>query len=518
MEGATGVGRFWAGRREEEEEKDPEKERFRATVEIDESRFALCLCLLSTRGCRGKCAKLSGGTRDFQVPTAPLGQHLPRGNPWSLLQNATLFTPRIIQKLDRDNHIDADHNSAEATPSNGEAHWSTRLFSIITSGGARSRHRQTMELRSGKQIERTPATANDDSNINRNADSSREENDGPQEQCWRCQMLELPCNGGSPCRKCSTDGVKEDFKCIRGTLRDMLQNMYPRIPGLGSSKWILPAIDNIALEVQKRHHKPSKDIPDIDVSTAWKSPNRRCELELVLYVRQFHQINARWENWFDSITDGIIEQCAKIQEDIILEARYYSKPLTEEDLLIASTFRVLNLVHDITKLGSCLQPRSKLDFIGSSYLESEAVTRSGDNLTILVSRCEAPKPDQGVDISSLIQNIVAALQRLLLRGQPPDWPTAFCTLSLLKLVEGQLVTFVDFDYIDGFNKGPRVLHEVWKALCQLYDTISRGNNPLKARWDGNAYVREVGGMCHAPSHFEALNELWTDEGTYPQIS
>jgi hypothetical protein len=255
-----------------------------------------------------------------------------------------------------------------------------------------------------------------------------------------------------------------------------------------------------------RYEDPTVEIFDLDILAA---PHGA----LIAFLKQFYDINTRWGIWYEPVTLGIIEQCAEIQKDIVLKHRRSRKALSEDSLLIALAFRALAFVHNVGEVCVNLPYFSNGEF-SSSFLEPTKI-RNEANPSIEVSTCEIDggfssiQEADGRKLTLMIQDIVRITQRLLLRQKPADSPVLFCTICLLKLIQGQF--FSELDFLNIFP-GEKVFEKVWRRLCQLYDVFTNGRHPLVDHWRSGEYESLVGHDVLAARHMNSLNDMWVDGG------
>ena len=256
------------------------------------------------------------------------------------------------------------------------------------------------------------------------------------------------------------------------------------------------------------YEDPRVEISDLDISAAPVG-------SLVAFLKQFHDINTRWGPWYEPVTVRIITQCAEVQKDIILKHRRSRKTLSEDSLLLALGFRTFALVHNIGEV--CVNLPGYLDEASRRrmFLEPTEI-RDEENPSIIVSRRDidgrsSPIPEaDGGKLVPMMQSIVRITQRLLLRQKPADWPALFCSICLLKLIQGQFFSRLE-DHINTFP-GEKEFEKVWRRLCQLYDVCTKGRHPLVDDWNGEEYESLVGHDCIAARHMKSLNDLWIDGG------
>jgi hypothetical protein len=237
-------------------------------------------------------------------------------------------------------------------------------------------------------------------------------------------------------------------------------------------------------------------------------------------VRQFWEINTHWGNWYEGLTEEFINQAVKIQEDIIHKLRpsRYSgrrdlEPLDEEILLIASAFRVMALIQRLEAVWGHFCDGSPEEFKKSMFLKTEKMPDGYyDDPSYEISKHAPAYVDEGVDISSMVQEIVGVVERMLLRQRAEDWPVLFCGLCILKLATRLLPAHID--YVDGF-KDVEIFNDVWDNLCELYLASTRGCDPLVDNWDSKRYKDLVGKeKTHLVEYFDELNRLWVEGGTF----
>jgi hypothetical protein len=290
------------------------------------------------------------------------------------------------------------------------------------------------------------------------------------------------------------------------------------MPGLGSNEWLLPAADGITLKVRMTYDRPNIEICDVDIFefTSQEDPYRA----FLPYLKQFHDINSRWGNWYEPITVEMITTCARIQEDIVMKLRPSRKRLCEDNLIIALALRTFALSHNISAVEGNMSPLPHECFMEMLYPVPVVTTDPGDNLTIEIRRYFAAhdtaipklKNTDGGKLTSLVVDIFRVAQRLLLRGRPADWPSLICVICLLKLIMSSSKSFIPC--IEESFQGEEDFQETWVTLCQLFDSVSQGNHPLVEAWRSSKYESLVGSGNISMGHFELLNELWVDGGMY----
>jgi hypothetical protein len=292
------------------------------------------------------------------------------------------------------------------------------------------------------------------------------------------------------------------------------------LPGFGSSEWFLPTREGFSLRIRMKYDDPNFEIHDHGLSSYLAATQPQSKDSLLEFLKQFHDINSRWDNHYGPITESVIILCAGIQEDTLSRTSRIPANLSEEILLIALSLRTLALIHNFDLFDGNF-PRVSL--VGPSFLQPKMI--QDKNPSLEVWRCDLATEsgsaclghDGGKQLSSMIEDIVRITQRLHFRRRPKDWPSLFCVLCLLKLILDEMHCFS----FDTFNCAHDALKSVWSMLCQLYHVCTKGNHPLTHDWSVEEYALLVGNDTLAIAHFRLLNDMWV-EGTstsflYPTI-
>ena len=286
------------------------------------------------------------------------------------------------------------------------------------------------------------------------------------------------------------------------------------LPGLGTHEWLLPAAGDINLKIRMAYENPDNEIRDLDIFAGWAGARSKPSGALVTFLKQFHNLNTRWSNYYEAPTEALVALCAEIQEDIVTKARPGRKPMSEGNLLIASALRALALGYYIAEVESWLICETEEYFIRSMFQEPTTISED-KNPSIIVSRHDPTKDDlgsaYGEKLSSMMHDIVQATQSLILRGKASDWPVIFCVLCLLKMIHQSVASSI-IPYIKFPPDGYAEYLNVWETLCQLYDVSSDDHNPLVDNWDESGYEMLVGNNSLAVDHFRSLNALWCESG------
>jgi hypothetical protein len=189
--------------------------------------------------------------------------------------------------------------------------------------------------------------------------------------------------------------------------------------------------------------------------------------------------------------------------------------MTEGNLLIASALRALALGYYISEAEGWFVNKTEEFFIQSMFLEPTTISEFG-NTSVRVSRHDPTKDDlrsaDGAKLSSVMQDIVQTTQSLILCGEASDWPVIFCALCLLKMLHQSVASSI-IPYIKFPPDGGEKYLNVWETLCDMYDVVSGGHNPLVDDWDESEYRMLVGNDTLAVDHFRSLNVLWIESGT-----
>ena len=284
------------------------------------------------------------------------------------------------------------------------------------------------------------------------------------------------------------------------------------LPGFGHGDWLLPAINGINLKIHLEYEDPDVEIKDLDHYAS--ESNIHTKPAIIAFIQQFHDLNNRWGNWYEPVTEGIINMCAAIQEDILREHRPGREPLSEIHLILVSALRVLGLCHNIADVQANLRPMSEEEFVErEEFVEPEDISID-ENPSIIIHRHD-PSSDNlaetdGTLLKTLLLELVSKTQGLLLRGRAWDLPVLFCVICLLQLIQGSItcdMPYIHMPYLFG------TFGSVHKNLCLIYDAVSKGHNPLVDGWDRDEYAALVGSHTLALEHFEVLNALWVNAGT-----
>jgi len=263
------------------------------------------------------------------------------------------------------------------------------------------------------------------------------------------------------------------------------------------------------------YEKPDIEIKDLDIFACWTDARSKHSGALVAFLKKFHNLNNRWVNYYEPLTEALVTRCAEIQEDIIMKFRPDRKSMTEGNLLIASALRALALGYYISEAEGWFVNKTEEFFIQSMFLEPTTISKFG-NTSVRVSRHDPTKDDfgsaDGAKLSSMMQDIVQTTQSLILCGEASDWPVIFCALCLLKMLH-QSITSSIIPYIKFPPDGGEKYLNVWETLCDMYDVASGGHNPLVDDWDESEYKMLVGNDTLAVDHFRSLNILWIESGT-----
>lgn len=83
----------------------------------------------------------------------------------------------------------------------------------------------------------------------------------------------------------------------------------------------------------------------------------------------------------------------------------------------------------------------------------------------------------GKRLCNLVQGFVRGTQSLILRARPSYWPTIFCVLLLLRLIQSNSSS--GMDYFDDVCNGADAIRDVWKKLSVMFEVASGSNlHPL----------------------------------------
>jgi hypothetical protein len=243
---------------------------------------------------------------------------------------------------------------------------------------------------------------------------------------------------------------------------------------------------------------------------------------LISFLKQFHNLNARWGNYYENITEDLVTLCADIQKDIIMKSRRSGQRLAPEGLLIAQALRILALSKNLEEIWGHSVYCKKEEFVENIWLDPETViSHEVTNPSVRVSRVSRVCPtdnivtrehSDGLLLSKSLQDLVRNTLDLIIRGRPSYWPTIFCVLIVLKLIQSNSSS--GMEYFDEIFDGADRLRNVWKILCEMFDLATGGNHPLVNGWARDEYALQIGSKHSSVEHFQILNSIWVDEGLF----
>lgn len=291
-----------------------------------------------------------------------------------------------------------------------------------------------------------------------------------------------------------------------------LLRAFPKIPGLGSDQFILPASCGIYLKVQKQY-STAEPFPTrfFDPSLVWKKPtNPPPYYAMIAWCRQYRTSLTDWDTWYEPRTLMMLGDFLGWQELKIREAVRCQRPLTEEVLLLASALRILALTHEVADVWANLGDASEMEFSNMFNVTPKNITEVSDDPTISLSTCGEPADyEQGVDLSKLLHTITSLLQSMILRRRPSDWPTIIAVLAILKLSE--LALWCHLAYFEPLENVHHV-ENVVNDLCELFNSID-ARHPLGPDWKAAHYVSLVGADSWAFNWSVTLRDLADAQGS-----
>lgn len=281
------------------------------------------------------------------------------------------------------------------------------------------------------------------------------------------------------------------------------------LPGLGSDEWFLPAIDGITFKVKIEYIDPNVKVQDVDVASA--PPEA-----LFAFLEQFQDINSRWINEYELVTEEIINECVSFQTGIVSKILSSGGVLYEEDLIVAHALRTLALAHAIMDVQANVSYRSVAHFHQHRLFAQPEKLQTCCEPSIELSRStkKAAMSKKTPDLprfSSMVQDVVRIAQGMILRGTPSDFPAIFCALCLLRLVESNCGDGNLIPYIAPLDPG-RVLKNVYWTLCQMFDITIKGKHPLSDEWNPNGNTKVDGKSSQENELFQAMNNIWVGAG------
>ncbi|CAG8978043.1 hypothetical protein HYALB_00000713 [Hymenoscyphus albidus] len=329
-----------------------------------------------------------------------------------------------------------------------------------------------------------------------------------QRACWQCRTAQERTNPKKSIYECDPRCIVANFE--QRKIPEKVLTSFPKIVGLGTSEFILPASLGIYLKIQKQYTS-GEDFPIrfFDPSLIWLDPQRPPPYyAAIAYIRKYRASLVEWGNWYEPRTLIIMGEFLAWQETRIKEAVKCQRHLTEEVLILASVFRILAYSHELVQVWFNLGDAEEFQFEGMFNSIPKSITFPGEDPVISISTCEEPPTDseESVDISMLLSTIMQQLQTMILRRKPSDWPIIIAVLSILKLSENSLSC--GLRYFSPFENAPRFEHAL-NSLCVLFDCID-GRHPLSEEWSASHYKSLVGTNSLAFSWCELLRDLAVD--------
>ena len=242
--------------------------------------------------------------------------------------------------------------------------------------------------------------------------------------------------------------------------------------------------------------------------TALASP----AIPLVDFLKQFEDIDARWEGFFESETVDLIKICAQLQADLLLKISPSLTPVPDVSELIASSLRFLVLSHEAYLVQSFLPRypfRNKSTWDSSKEIINLSDNEPNIEVTRIIETQQADtatlSADDKADLTTIIHDLVRTMQYVLFRRNPQEWPALLCSLCMLHLGSEE---FCDEILASAFAEGHKAITEIIDTLCVLFDICSKRLHPLSDDWNEEEYARIVGHDQILIECFQWFSDEW----------
>jgi hypothetical protein len=284
------------------------------------------------------------------------------------------------------------------------------------------------------------------------------------------------------------------------------------------------------MRVRMTYSNPGNKITDLDIHSVANSTGPRSQRQILDFLQNFHNLNARWINCIAEFQEDFITLCAKFQEEIVIEIGPSTK-IPEEALLIAHCLRIMALAHNVFEidvwtsgnerellgfedsptrshvLETFPDPGIELKLLTEPSLE-DSICRNLDGTTNHELR-----PRSGADISQLIQEAVQMIQRIIFNPKKRYLSTVFCALHILYWIVILLDTGVK--WMNPISSGTLQLEAVLDSLCGLYETRLKGHHPLQEEDSSNSgrerkYASVLDDKELSVAHFGDINDFWVE--------
>jgi hypothetical protein len=276
---------------------------------------------------------------------------------------------------------------------------------------------------------------------------------------------------------------------------------------------------------------PENKITDLDIHSVANGTGPRSQKQILDFLQKFHNINARWMNIFDKLSEDFITLCAKFQEETVIKIGP-SANVPEEALLIAHCLRIMALAHNVSVVDDNISgnqiellgfkdspTRSHvLETFGHPGIELKLITETSQedsiyrNLDGTIN--QEMRPRSGADISLLIQEAAQMIQRIIFKPKKGYLSTVFCALYILYWIASLLRNYVT--WMSRISSGTLELEVVLDSLCGLYETRLKGNHPLQEKAPSDSerkrrYSSVFDDDELSVAVFSCINDIWVEE-------
>jgi hypothetical protein len=207
---------------------------------------------------------------------------------------------------------------------------------------------------------------------------------------------------------------------------------------------------------------------------------------------------------------------AMYQEQRLVNAPTDLQSPIQNPMLITSALRCLVTAQELANVSYCWPPGllglNDLDFHGWLEDASKDENRGGYSPGIYLWRlpkdAEFPPRNAEQPFQSLILDTVQSAHKVLLRGDPRDWPYVFAALCILSLIQHDLQ--VTSDFTDALAAPTQGLRSYIGALSTVFLLCVKEHNPLTFEFDIENYALLVDDDAEAVKMFEWISNEWKE--------
>jgi hypothetical protein len=237
------------------------------------------------------------------------------------------------------------------------------------------------------------------------------------------------------------------------------------------------------------------------------------------FLTQFETVALRWGNYYEEFTEDIIS-CAAVYQKTLIQNKRGGLCEDDTEILVLLALRCLAISHDLSvvdwnpvNLEREYKRQNEAKFEPITFGRASGSHRLRPLIELWPMSQDYERPNSGKDytnsLSFLLRKTFRTAQRLLLRGQPQDWPTLFYTIALLKL------THEKFHHLS-FGSCGRELEEALKSLIRLYLHFCGYFHPLNAGLDIEWCSLMVGGDALRVKHYKEMNSMWIERRMFSE--